>query len=57
MATNGAPLIRLQGVERHYAIGGTVVRALDGVDLEIRRGELTAIMVSSRKTLLRRNRK
>ena len=37
-------LIELHGVERHYAIGNTVVRALDGVDLEIADGELTAIM-------------
>ncbi len=41
---NGGPLIKLEGVERHYEIGGTVVRALDGIDLEIQRGELTAIM-------------
>ena len=37
-------LIELHGVERRYAIGNTVVRALDGVDLQIADGELTAIM-------------
>ena len=40
----GGPLIRLRGVERTYAMGGGEVRALDGVDLEIRVGEYVAIM-------------
>ena len=40
-------LIRLQGLERHYHVGGEEVRALDGIDLEINRGEYVAIMGSS----------
>ncbi len=43
-AANGGPLIRLHGVERVYTMGGGEVRALDGVDLEIARGEYLAIM-------------
>lgn len=43
---NGAepPLIELAGVERVYGAGAAEVRALDGVDLRIRRGEFVAIM-------------
>ncbi len=40
----GDLLIRLRGVVRTYAMGGGEVRALDGVDLDIRRGEYMAIM-------------
>jgi ABC-type lipoprotein export system ATPase subunit len=40
-------MIRLQGVTRHYRIGGEVVRALDGVDLTIADGEFVAIMGQS----------
>ncbi len=38
------PLIDLDRVERTYPTGGGEVRALDGVDLEIGRGEYVAIM-------------
>ena len=37
-------LIRLEGLARHYELGGETIRALDGVDLEIDRGEYLAIM-------------
>ena len=40
-------LIELRGVERHYSLGGELVRALDGIDLEIASGEYLAIMGSS----------
>ena len=36
-------MIELSGVQRRYAIGGQVVRALDGVDLHIARGEFVAL--------------
>jgi putative ABC transport system ATP-binding protein len=41
------PLIQLQNVERHYHLGGEEVRALDGIDLSIERGEYIAVMGSS----------
>jgi putative ABC transport system ATP-binding protein len=41
------PLIGLVGVERVYTIGDTQVRALDGIDLVIHRGEYVAIMGTS----------
>ena len=37
-------LLELAGVKRGYVMGTEVVRALDGVDLEIERGEYVAIM-------------
>ncbi|MFN8639239.1 MAG: ABC transporter ATP-binding protein [Dehalococcoidia bacterium] len=40
-------MIRLRGVQRHYRIGGELVRALDGVDLDIEAGEFVAIMGQS----------
>jgi len=38
------PLIRLRGVTRVYGQGQAMVRALDGVDLDIDAGEFVAIM-------------
>jgi len=38
------PLIRLRGVARVYGEGQAMVRALDGVDLDIEAGEFVAIM-------------
>ncbi len=43
----GDVLMRLVGLRRHYPMGEHLVKALDGVDLEIRRGEFIAIMGSS----------
>jgi len=39
-----SPLIALHGVTRIYGHGETEVRALDGVDLKIHKGEFVAIM-------------
>jgi putative ABC transport system ATP-binding protein len=39
-----APLIELRGITRLYGSGEALVRALDGVDLTISRGEFVAIM-------------
>ncbi len=40
-------LMRLERVSRHYAMGENLVRALDGVDLRIGRGEFVVVMGSS----------
>jgi putative ABC transport system ATP-binding protein len=40
-------VIRLEGLSRHYRVGGEVIRALDGLDLRIERGEYIAIMGAS----------
>jgi putative ABC transport system ATP-binding protein len=48
-------IAELIGVERHYKMGDNVVRALDGIDLKILRGEYIAIMGrsgSGKSTLL-----
>ena len=39
-----APLIQLSQITKHYPMGDMVVRALDGVSLDIHRGEYVAIM-------------
>lgn len=41
------PLIRLEGLTKLYRMGDATVRALDGVDLEIERGEFVAITGAS----------
>jgi putative ABC transport system ATP-binding protein len=51
---NGS-FIRVRGLTKHYQMGGTVVRALDGVDLEIKANTLTVVMGpsgSGKSTLL-----
>jgi putative ABC transport system ATP-binding protein len=45
--TDSAALIQLTGVHKHYGEGESEVRALDGVDLSVERGEFVAIMGSS----------
>lgn len=42
-----APLLRLSGIVQQYGTGETAVRALDGIDLEVRPGELVAVMGAS----------
>ena len=42
-----ARILELSGIHKHYQNGETVVRALDGVSLKIRRGEFVAIMGQS----------
>ena len=45
METKEAPsTIRLRGIRKLYPIGGETLAALDGIDLDIRRGEFAALM-------------
>ena len=37
-------IIRTEGLKKHYVLGAETVRAVRGVDLEIRKGEFVAIM-------------
>ncbi len=41
------PIIRLRGIRRDFAMGDQTVHALDGVDLDIPRGELLVLMGAS----------
>jgi putative ABC transport system ATP-binding protein len=43
MAT-ATPLVSLEGVARRYELGGATVTALEGVDLEIGRGEFIVVL-------------
>lgn len=44
MGTNSGPVIEAVGLKRHYRRGIETVRALDGVDLTVRPGEMVAIV-------------
>jgi putative ABC transport system ATP-binding protein len=45
--TNDPVTIRLRDIRRFYTVGAETIRALNGVDLEIRRNEYVAIMGAS----------
>jgi putative ABC transport system ATP-binding protein len=42
-----APLVRIRGLTRTYGVGETEVRALDGVTLDVARGEFVSLMGAS----------
>ncbi len=44
VGTPGAPVIAMSGLCRTYVMGGQEIRAIDGVDLVVRRGEFVAVM-------------
>ena len=44
---NGSPAIRLVDVCRHYQMGETLIRALDGISLQVGAGEFVALLGSS----------
>ena len=49
------PFIRVRGLTKHYQMGGTIVRALDGLDLDIDAQTFTVVMGpsgSGKSTLL-----
>jgi ABC-type lipoprotein export system ATPase subunit len=45
--THGACIIRTQELCRHYRLGDTLIRAVDGISLAVRSGELVALLGSS----------
>lgn len=44
MSTNDEIIIQARGVEKHYGAGNSLVKALNGIDLDIYRGEYLSIM-------------
>jgi len=42
--SNGRPLIQVRGLTKVYSMGSEEIHALDGVDLDIARGEYVAVM-------------
>jgi len=49
------PFIRITGLTKHFEMGGQIVRALDGIDVEIEAGTFTVVMGpsgSGKSTLL-----
>src|SRR6202045_296021 len=44
---NGAPAIRIVDLCRHYQMGEALIRAVDGVSLEVQPGEFVALLGSS----------
>ena len=44
---NGAPAIRAEQLSRHYRMGENLIRAVDGVSLEVVSGEFVALLGSS----------
>lgn len=40
-------LIKIRGLKKFYSLGGTTIRALDGIDLDIERGEFIALLGTS----------
>jgi predicted ABC-type transport system involved in lysophospholipase L1 biosynthesis ATPase subunit len=44
MSRPGSPVLRLEGVTKTYGSGQDRLRVLDGVDLELRRGETTSMI-------------
>jgi ABC-type lipoprotein export system ATPase subunit len=44
---NGSAAIRIVDLHRHYQMGETLIRAVDGVSLQVRAGEFVALLGSS----------
>jgi putative ABC transport system ATP-binding protein len=46
-ATAALPIVDAKNVEKHYRMGQTLIRAVDGISLEIARGEFVALLGAS----------
>ncbi len=46
-SSNGAPAVRIVDLCRHYPMGDTLIRAVDGVSLQVNSGEFVALLGSS----------
>src|ERR1700683_5467254 len=47
VSPNGTQAIQLENLLRHYRLGATLIRAVDGVDLAVHAGEFVALLGSS----------
>ena len=45
--SNGSAAVRAENLTRHYRMGESLIRAVDGISLEVRSGEFAALLGSS----------
>lgn len=41
------PILQIEGLKKYYGQGSTAVKALDGIDLSVEKGEFVAIVGTS----------
>ena len=47
MVSNGSEAVRVESLVRHYRLGQSVIRAVDGVSLSVKKGEFAALLGAS----------
>lgn len=47
MVSNGTEAVRTESLVRHYRLGQSVIRAVDGVSLSVKKGEFAALLGAS----------
>ncbi len=47
MALNGTEAVRTESLVRHYKLGQSIIRAVDGVSLSVKKGEFAALLGAS----------
>ncbi len=47
MALNGTEAVRAESLVRHYKLGQSIIRAVDGVTLSVKKGEFAALLGAS----------
>jgi len=47
LISNGEDAVRTESLVRHYKLGHSIIRAVDGVSLEIKKGDFAALLGSS----------